>query len=208
MDFLAALEHAGLRNRPDHPGYALITALRLRQRSYLMHYASCLAKKSMKPADVPPYHPSSPHLTTDEDTHANNPSFLGIRWDHDGNDELSYWAAKQMWAAYGTGANPVGYPSNHNTGNAVDIKLSWDGDLSVRYGRYLNKDAPAPDPHHVPESVTISSEPRTHVHPDMIEIARSYGLVHFDEFETKSKKGSVTKTISDPNHFSITKKGH
>jgi hypothetical protein len=60
----------------------------------------------------------------------------------------------------------------------VDISVWWEGHLTVRVGEYPNPKAPAPHPSDAGTLKTISSTSGTQENAELVEIARSYGLIH------------------------------
>lgn len=78
-------------------------------RAYLMHYSWCIWREELPAADVPP------HKAVD------------IIWDH-GNEEASRKAAREMVSLFNIAFKPS-LTSNHIRGLAVDMRISWKGDL-------------------------------------------------------------------------------
>jgi len=55
--------------------------------------------------------------------------------------------------------------SNHITGNAIDMSISWTGDLTIAKADGT--------------SVTITSEPRTGMNVDLQAVGAAYGVIKF-----------------------------
>lgn len=84
---------------------------RNRIRAYLMHFSFRLGKGQVTAKSIPP-EPGCP-----------------IIWDH-GNEAKSRAAAKEMSDLFGIAFQPS-LTSNHITGRAMDITISWSGVLKV-----------------------------------------------------------------------------
>ncbi len=139
--FIAALSVAG-------GSYQINATRRPKERAYLMHWAWNIAKQN-----------------TDVST---APAMLGvnINWNH-GSQEKSRQAAQEMVNAYGIQNLDVApsLGSRHIYGKAVDMEVSWMGDLSIK-----TVDG---------STQVISSEPRNHTNTDLIDVAKTYGVIHF-----------------------------
>jgi hypothetical protein len=152
-NFIAALTAAGA---PP----SISATLRPPERAYLMHYAYAVAKQGLDPSSVPPM------------------DGVDICWEHydaSGNKDSagSVAAAAQMVAAYGI-AYPPALSSRHTEGLAIDMSISWSGDLTINQADGT--------------SVTITSTPRTGAgNSDLWAVGASYG---------------VLKLQSDPPHWS------
>jgi len=123
--FLDALRQAGTSVRIN-------ATYRPPERAYLMHYAYRIAREGLDPVTIR--------------------SFWGlpIRWlhlDSEGDPDLpaSVQAAEKMVRAYGIAYAPAMY-STHTEGRAIDMTITWDGDLHI-----LNATG---------QLVNITSEPR------------------------------------------------
>lgn len=127
------------------------------ERAYLMHYAWKVAHGMVEPARVPP-----------------KPG-VAIDWDH-GDDKASRKAAQEM-VTLAHMAFQASLTSNHTKGLAIDMDISWKGDLFLRvpgWGASLWK---------------ITSTPRT-------------GAGNRDLHEAARDLFGVTKLASDAPHWS------
>jgi hypothetical protein len=88
----------------------IISTRRPRNRAYLMHYSWMIANGRIEPADVP--------LRARVD----------IQWDH-GDDRISRNAAQEMVDCFGLAHYAAGRRSNHVRGMAIDMYITWRGDL-------------------------------------------------------------------------------
>lgn len=150
--FLRALDASGAR-------YRVSATMRPRQRAYLMHYAWCIWKRTVEPADVPAFKPKDGEAAVD------------IDWVHrtaQGAPDLgaSRRAAEEMAMAYGLAGLKVAPALNslHIQGKAIDMSISWTGDLTI-------KDATGKD-------VTIKGLPRDGANPDLIRVGATYHVIH------------------------------
>jgi len=85
----------------------LESAYRPPERSYLFHYCVKVWKRKIAPKEVPPM------------------AGVDIAWDH-GNDAASRAGAEALANAFGL-VGVAAHPSNHNSGQAVDMKLDFSG---------------------------------------------------------------------------------
>ena len=150
--FLAALSNAGATVR-------IADTLRPPQRVYLMYWSFAIANDNQNPAKVPPM------------------DGIDIQWAHtdsDGNVDpaASKLAATQMVAGYGIVFKPA-LTSRHTEGLAIDMSISWQGDLAIRNAA----DAP----------IAITNSPRNGGNPDLWKAGATYGVI---------------KLASDPPHWS------
>lgn len=152
--FLEALKAAGASVR-------IACTLRPPERAYLMHYSFAIARQKMDPSSVPTM------------------SGVDIQWSHtDGNGSTGSAAARkaaeEMVQRYGIVFPPV-LKSRHTEGSAIDMDISWQGDLTITDAS--NK------------SVRITKPPRTGAGNVRLQaVAASYG---------------VRKLASDPPHWSL-----
>jgi hypothetical protein len=121
---------------------------RPKERAYLMHWSWTIAKQNFDASQVPAM------------------SGININWNH-GSQEKSRQAAEEMVNAYRIQNLKVApaLNSRHIEGKAVDMEVSWTGDLSIKKADGSTQ--------------TITSEPRNHTNADLIEVAKTYGVIHF-----------------------------
>lgn len=153
--FIAALKAAGASTR-------FTATLRSRARADLMYYCWQVGKMGMDAATVPAI------------------DGVDIIWDH-GDAEKSKKGALEMHDAFeiaGVVAKPGN--SNHLTGNAMDMYISWTGTLKIKN---------ASD-----EEVTIEGAPTDETNEKIQEVGATYGC----------KNGA--KTLDEPWHWSPTGK--
>ena len=152
QSFLTALAASGATVR-------IADTLRPPQRVYLMFWSFSIAKDNQNPAKVP--------LMDGVD----------IQWvhtDQDGNPNptASQLAAAQMVAGYQIVFKPA-LTSRHTQGLAIDMSISWLGNLSIRNA--------------TGDLITITSSPRNGLNPDLWNVGSTYGVI---------------KLASDPPHWS------
>ena len=145
--FLAALGAAGA-------SVNIAATLRPRQRAYLMHWCWSIVKQKTDPRTIAPL------------------DGVAIAWAHldaQGNFDpiASVAAAEDMVEAYGMqGLNVApALQSNHISGTAVDMAISWNGSLTIN-----KRDGSA---------VAIASLPRSGMNPDLKTVGTSYGVIKF-----------------------------
>lgn len=145
--FVAALGAAGA-------SVNIAATLRPPQRAYLMHWCWCIVKQKTDPRAIPPL------------------DGVGIAWAHldaqGGYDAgASVAAAQEMVEAYGMQALNVApaLQSNHISGTAVDMAISWTGTLAI-----ARRDGAV---------VSIDSQPRTGMNPDLKAVGATYGVLKF-----------------------------
>jgi hypothetical protein len=124
-------------------------------RAHLMHYCWAVAYGEVAPADVPPV------------------SGLDIEWDH-GDLDKSREAAMEMVKAFHL-AVKASLTSNHIRGKAIDMDISWKGEL------VLTRPSPL--------LCRIASQPTTGQNRELWEIAAT--------------AYSVKKLKNDPPHWSF-----
>ena len=98
---------------------------RPRERAYLMHYASRIARKDIYPSYVPSL------------------SKVDIDWEHY-TRAGSLRGARDMVSAYGIGNNPVSLRSRHIQRLAIDWIITWQGIIRIKdaYGRIITIGTP------------------------------------------------------------------
>ncbi len=91
---------------------------------------------------------------------------VDIEWNH-GTAQPSRTGSQEMVDGYGTNDLEVApsLTSRHTTGQAVDMAVSWAGTLKI-------KDASG-------KEHSITSTPRDHTNVDLIAVAKTFGVVHF-----------------------------
>lgn len=151
-NFLAALAKAGAR-------VVVTDTFRPPQRVYLMHWAFAIANGTANPAKVPPL------------------DGVDIQWVHTdaaGNPDgaATKAAAAAMVKAYGIVFAPA-LGSRHTDGLAVDMTISWSGNLTI------NNASGSP--------LSIAPPPANGMNPGLHAVGATYG---------------VTKLVSDPPHWS------
>lgn len=130
------------------------------QRAYLMHYSFCVSREGLDPGAVP------------------GMAGLDIQWLHrdpQGNPDLaaSISAAREMVQAYGIAFRPALH-SRHTDGWAIDMTISWQGNLTINSGKGTVN--------------TIATLPRTGAaNIGLHRVGASYG---------------VLKLLTDPPHWS------
>lgn len=144
--FVAALEAGGATVR-------ISATHRPKERAYLMHWAFLIAQNKVDPAVVPPM------------------PGVDIRWAHP-TAARSRAAAKQMVRGYGM-VQVAALNSRHTESKAVDMTISWSGDLEVAT--------------HGGSTVRITGGPRNGSNGQLIEVGRGYGVI---------------KLVTDPPHWS------
>ena len=126
----------------------IISTYRPLERSYLMHW--CCEIKNGKDAKTIP-----------------NMSEVNIEWWH-GDQTSSVDAAQEMFDGFEIDPKNVNCPaehSKHNTREAIDMKLTWNGDITI-------KNASGQD-------VKITTVPRDNTNLDLIKIAKTYSVYHY-----------------------------
>lgn len=95
---------------------------------------------------------------------------VDIEWWH-GDAATSKAKAEEMVNGYGLQNLQVApaLNSRHTEGKAIDMQVTWSGDLKVK-----KKDG---------SIVTITSMPRDSTNADLIEVAKTYGVIHFTDVQ-------------------------
>jgi hypothetical protein len=138
---ITALESAGA-------AVEITATKRPAERAYLMHWAWMIAKKGYNPRRVPAL------------------EGVEINWWH-GDLGTSRNAAQEMVDRYGINKLKVApaLNSHHITGKAIDMKISWGGDLTILNARGME--------------VLITTSPRDHTNRQLIVVARTYQVIHY-----------------------------
>lgn len=139
--FLSALKLAGA-------SVTIAATLRPPERAYLMHWCWKISRRIVHVSDVPPM------------------AGVNIEWDHK-NDAKSLHEANAMVAAYGmTGLHVApALRSRHTEGNAIDMNISWSGDLNI-----VDKNN---------RTVIIKVPPRDGMNTALHLVGRSYGVIKY-----------------------------
>ncbi|MEG3437138.1 transglycosylase SLT domain-containing protein [Pannus brasiliensis CCIBt3594] len=92
---------------------------------------------------------------------------VNIVWSHD-TPEKSRSAAREMVNGYGMQNLEVApsLKSRHILRRAIDMNVSWTGNLEIRTADGRPR--------------VITSNPKDGTNPDLIEVGKTYGVVHFD----------------------------
>jgi len=145
--FIAAMGAAGA-------SVNIAATLRPPQRAYLMHWCWSIVKQKTDPRAIPPL------------------EGVAVAWAHldeqGGYDPIaSLAAAQEMVEAYGMQALNVApaLQSNHISGTAVDMAISWSGTLSIARRDGL--------------VVHIASQPCTGMNPELKAVGATYGVLKF-----------------------------
>ncbi len=131
------------------------STLRPLERAYLMHYSFKIANGTIAAAIVPQM------------------SGVDIDWVHS-TDAASIQAARDMVAAYKIAHEPALH-SRHTEGRAIDMNISWSGDITIRFKNGKAK--------------TIFNTPHTGENKTLQKVGESYGVVH-------------ARGFTDPPHWS------
>jgi hypothetical protein len=102
-------------------------------------------------------------------------SGVEINWWH-GNDADSRRAAQEMVNAYSIVAQPS-LTSRHIERKAIDMSISWSGNLQIKKANG--------------QSVLITSSPKDGTNRSLIEVGRSYNVVHYQPPEGDRPHWSV-----------------
>jgi D-alanyl-D-alanine dipeptidase len=128
--------------RAGNATVSIHATLRPKQRAYLMHYAYLIAKRQCTPGAVPPLHG------------------VDIQWVHP-NAAESIAAAARMVAEYAIVYEPA-LQSRHTQGLAIDMDITWDGDLAIKSASGGN--------------IAIQTAPRTGMNPALWTLGAAYGV--------------------------------
>jgi hypothetical protein len=144
--FVIALRGAGA-------SVSIAATLRAPERAYLMHYCFRIAREGLDPSTVPAM------------------KGVNIQWVHP-DLASSRSAAEQMVQGFHIVYKPA-LKSRHTQGLAIDMTISWQGNLSILDGNR--------------NTVKISTSPRSGDNKELQEVGASYGVI---------------KLASDPPHWS------
>lgn len=153
-DFISALTTAGATVKD-------IVTFRPAKRAYLMYYAWQLGHGNILPKDVPPFDPASVPAA---DPYKGDVDICWLHRDSSGapDEPKSVKAANDMIPAYSIVYKPA-YPTNHSEKIAIDMTISWTGDLKVK-----DKSGTI---------VTITSTPRDGSNTDLHAVGASYNVL-------------------------------
>jgi len=145
--FIAALRSAGAH-------VVIKSTYRPSNRAFLMHWSWKITRSEAHPQRIPVR------------------EGVNIRWDHEDDEghyshEKSVAAAQAMVREYETGHSqlPPALTTKHTEGNAVDLTISWNGNLTIR-----NRDGT--------ESI-ITSIPRSGMNKALKIVGATYGVIKF-----------------------------
>lgn len=161
--FVNALEKGGAN-------IEILSTLWPPERAYMMHFAWLIANEEIHPRQVPPI--------DEVDFDTNISTSLDIVWWH-GNLDDSQKAAEEMLEAFGIDEleEPPVLASRHVSGEAIDMRISWGGSLTVV--------TPGE------EEITIESGPNDETNEELIGIAASFGVIHYGDPEEDAVHWSV-----------------
>lgn len=139
--FIAALEAAGAT-------VSISATYRPPERAYLMHWSWKIVNVDADPKTIP------------------GKEGVNINWDH-GDNEESVQAAQAMVDGYGMRNLhvPPALASRHIDGKAVDMSISWTGDLAIE-----NADG---------TTATIKSDPKTGMNAELKTVGATYGVIKY-----------------------------
>jgi len=151
--FIAAVEKAGAK-------VEITATKRPAERAYLMHWAWLIAKKGYNPRKVP------------------SMKGVNINWWH-GDKAASKDAAQEMCDKYAINKLKVSpsLKSYHIVGKAIDMKISWGGDLIIKNAKGID--------------ILIQSSPKNHTNAALIAVALTYQVIHFSPVDKDKVHWSV-----------------
>jgi hypothetical protein len=143
QNFVAALQAAGAT-------VTINATKRPPERAYLMHWAWMIAKKGYDPRKVPAM------------------KGVEINWWH-GDLKTSKDAAQEMVDGYGINKLKVApsLTSHHITGKAIDMEISWSGDLVIKNAKGA--------------AILIKTSPKNQTNRALIAVGRTYQVIHYIE---------------------------
>jgi len=138
--YLEALRKAGAK-------VDILATKRPKERTYIMHWAWQIARQGFDPRRVP----AMPRINID--------------WWH-GEASRSKVAAQAMVNAFRLNrlSEPPALISHHNEGKAIDLRISWAGDLRIKDG--------------LGQMRTIRTRPRDATNAELMALGASYGVFH------------------------------
>jgi hypothetical protein len=143
QNFIAALQAAGAT-------VTINATKRPLERAFLMHWAWMIAKKGYDPRKVPAM------------------KGVEINWWH-GDLKSSKDAAQEMVDGYGINKLkvPPSLTSHHITGKAIDMEISWSGDLVIKNAKGA--------------AILIKTSPKNQTNRALIAVGRTYQVIHYIE---------------------------
>lgn len=119
------------------------------KRAYLMHYCWRISHQNLNPKDVPAQ------------------EGVDIEWDHD-DAEKSKQAAADMCEVFEINHLKVrpSLTSRHTEGLAVDMNITWSGDLSIMQSNG--------------QVMEIKTEPRNRMNTELHAVGAGYGIIKFN----------------------------
>jgi hypothetical protein len=140
--FISALEAAGAT-------VTINATLRPPERAYMFHWSHKIVKKDIDTSTIP------------------DMAGVNINWTHP-TKEASVAAAQAMVDGFGIGgqtATPA-LNSRHTQGAAIDMNVSWSGNLSIKNARG--------------DVVEIKTTPRSGMNEELHEIGATYSVIKFN----------------------------
>ncbi len=127
----------------------LSQTFRSRERAYLMYYAYRIARENLSPIGIP----AMPGV-----------NICWVHYDADNKPNLaaSKQAAGEMVKAYNIAFKPA-LDSDHIDGRAIDMTITWQGDLKIVDGNG--------------KTVFIRSEPRNGTNPELRQVGATYDVI-------------------------------
>lgn len=143
VEFLSALNKAGATTRINQ-------TFRPVERAYMMHYCYMIKNKTQSPKGV------------------DRQLGVNIEWDH-GDDKKSIKAASEMSTRFGIDnlKTEPALNSQHTIGFAVDMQITWEGDLSIE-----KKDG---------TTTVIASSPKDIMNTDLHKVGKTYGVIKYNK---------------------------
>ncbi len=130
------------------------------ERAYLMHWAWMIVKRGSDPRKIPAM------------------KGVGINWWH-GNLAESRQAAQGMVDKYKIDKLkvPPSLKSYHIIGKAIDMQISWGGELKIKNAKGME--------------LLIKSSPKDHTNKELIALGKTYGVYHFKNVDKDKVHWSV-----------------
>ena len=118
------------------------------ERAYMMHWAWKIVKENYDAQKVPAK------------------DGVNINWWHGNQAELQK-AAQEMVDGFGIGGQKVepALSSNHIAGKAIDMSISWSGELTLKNPKGID--------------ILIKSSPKDHTNTELIAVGKKYQVIHY-----------------------------